>query len=526
MLPESIPHYSVGPFFGLAANVTMALLCLVIFALRRQYRPLKNLFLFYLFLIFFFLGWVIYGLQKSQESILIGYKISQAGLAMLPASWVWFMLALLDEKPNRLSWTVIGISIFLAALALFGKGPWFFGLPLETHPSDIEVLRPQSKLLRPLINFFCLAVCLFYFIFTIRKWQHLKDQKPVYLLPFGIGLLLWFLGGLHDALLSFGVITVTENKILWFASLWLSVFLAIAIALHFRLLEKAVREELERLSKVKSKALDHLAHELRTPLSVLHGNIRILKRKTQAQTPPLVKEEFFDFLENNLNRLSGIQQETDKIIRSYQELEKEPKRTEFELRHSAFREPINLYSFTEHILENVRKRAGHRDIQFHVDGEKGLTLYIDPNILEDTLVGLLKNGIENTPDEGMIRILLEQKAQWIQLKFIDFGVGVTKENQRRLFDGLFHTLDTELYGSKRPYEFGAGGKGLDLLQMKVYSKRFGFDISVASQRCLYLPTDSDLCPGRISKCLHCKVREDCFNSGGSTFCLTFPLARA
>jgi len=140
-------------------------------------------------------------------------------------------------------------------------------------------------------------------------------------------------------------------------------------------------------------------------------------------------------------------------------------------------------------------------------------------------IGLSRNAIENTPDEGMIRIVLEQKAQWVQLKFMDFGIGITKENRRRLFDGLLHTRDTELYGSKKPYDFGAGGKGLDLLRMKVYSQRFGFDISVVSQRCLYLPTDKDLCRGRISQCPHCRVREDCFNSGGSTFCLTFAVAR-
>jgi signal transduction histidine kinase len=139
-------------------------------------------------------------------------------------------------------------------------------------------------------------------------------------------------------------------------------------------------------------------------------------------------------------------------------------------------------------------------------------------------IGLLKNAIENTPDEGVIRVVLEQKAQWIQLKVMDFGIGITKENQRRLFDGLFHTLDTELYSSKKPYDFGAGGKGLDLLRIRVYSQRFGFDISVASQRCLYLPTDHDLCPGKISECPHCKGRDNCFNSGGSTFCLTFTVA--
>jgi len=242
MLPESIPHYSVGPFFGLAANVVMGLLCLINFVFNRNYRPLLNLFLFYFFLTLFFLGGVIYGIQKSPESILIGYKISHAGLALLPASWAWFMLSLLNKKPGRLSRTIIVVSLILAASALFGKGSWFFGLPLEAHPSEGGVLRPCSPLLRPTINLFCLMVCLYYFILAIAKFWRLKDQKLGYLLPFGIGLLLWFLGGLHDGLLSYGVSALRKEKVLWFASLWLSVFLAIAIALHYRFLEQAVRD--------------------------------------------------------------------------------------------------------------------------------------------------------------------------------------------------------------------------------------------------------------------------------------------
>jgi adenylate cyclase len=242
MLPESISHYSVGPFVGLATNVVMALLCLIIFSIYRHYRPLWNLFIFYLFLAFFFLGWVIYGLQKSQESVLLGYRICHAGLALLPASWAWFISALLNEKAGRLSWIVTGISILLAGLALFGKGPWFFGLPLEIHPSDIWVLRPQSLWLRPFINLFCLVVCFYYFILTVIKLWRLKNQKPMYLFPFGIGLLFWFLGGLHDGFLSYGLVILTDKKILWFASFWLSLFLAIAIAFHYRSLEQAVRE--------------------------------------------------------------------------------------------------------------------------------------------------------------------------------------------------------------------------------------------------------------------------------------------
>jgi len=232
----------VGPFFGLAANLVMGLLCLINFIFNRNYRPLWNLFLFYLFLTFFFLGGVVYGIQKSPDSILMGYKISHAGLALLPASWAWFMLSLLNKKPGRLSRTIIVISLILAASALFGKGPWFFGLPLEIHPSEGGVLRPYSPFLRPVINLFCLMVCLYYFILAITKFRKLKDEKLGYLFPFGIGLLLWFLGGLHDGLLSYGVLALSKGKVLWFASLWLSIFLAIAVALHYRSLEQAVRD--------------------------------------------------------------------------------------------------------------------------------------------------------------------------------------------------------------------------------------------------------------------------------------------
>jgi hypothetical protein len=37
-----------------------------------------------------------------------------------------------------------------------------------------------------------------------------------------------------------------------------------------------------------------------------------------------------------------------------------------------------------------------------------------------------------------------------------------------IFGGFFHTQETELYSSKRPYEFNAGGSGSDLLRTRVF----------------------------------------------------------
>jgi len=523
-MPFEISHLlSIGPFFGLATNLVMAVLCLVTFILYRHYKPLRWLFLFYVFLSFFFLGYIVYVLQKSPESILWGYRINLAALALLPASWVWFASSLFDEKMDSFSWVVTTMSLLLAALTLWGKSPWLLGLPLESHPTGVEVLRPQSKLLRPSVSLFGLLVCLYYFwLITIRLFRF-KGKRPVYLVPFGIGLLLWFLGGLHDALLTTGIVTLSKHKVLWFASFWLSISLTIAITLHYRALEQAVREEFERLNKAKSKALDHLSHEIRTPLAVIQGNIRILKHKLLTQTSFSKVGTYFEILEKQLNRLLEIEQESNKIIRSYQEFEPSYPHDELYPQSSTSLQPVFLYSFAEETSRKVKQAASHRDIRFILEGDNDRYVVTDAKILEDILGGLLKNAIENTPDEGMVRILLEQKGQRLLLKVQDFGIGITEENQKYIFDGLFHTQETDSYASKKPYDFNAGGKGLDLLLMKLYGQRLGFALSMESRRCIHLPTDKDLCPGRISACPHCERPEDCLSSGGSTFYVSFPI---
>ena len=111
---------------------------------------------------------------------------------------------------------------------------------------------------------------------------------------------------------------------------------------------------------------------------------------------------------------------------------------------------------------------------------------MDPFILREVAEGLIKNAIENTPDGGIIEVSVEQNDTGILLHIADRGIGITEENQGSLLDGLFHTKETELYTTKKPFEFGAGGKGLDLLRIKYYAKRYGFNISLTEHAmCLH-----------------------------------------
>jgi len=305
-----------------------------------------------------------------------------------------------------------------------------------------------------------------------------------------------------------------------------SVFLEIAQLQRARIEALEIsKEELRRLNRAKDKALHHLSHELKTPLAVIQGTLRLLKRKLRGASTPF--DESFETLEKHMNRLFDIENETDAIIRSYQKLGEAHQEVEFNRIDASTPslplQPIVLYPIVQKTLGRVKERAHHREVLCFFEGRKDISVLSDSEILMEVLEGLLKNAVENTPDDGMIRILLEQAGKRALLKVQDFGTGITDANQRYIFDGLFTAQETELYSSKRPYNFNAGGKGLELLRMKVYGQRFGFDVWMESRRCLYLPTDQDLCPGKISLCRHCREVQDCLSSGGSTFFVSLPI---
>lgn len=312
--------------------------------------------------------------------------------------------------------------------------------------------------------------------------------------------------------------------------------------------------ELEKLNRAKTKAVNHISHELKTPLAVIRGNIRILKRKLTGSPIEGGIQGILVSLERNLERLFGISKETDEIFRVTKELEANVLLDDLERLWERIEDlsalppdmqvhlealkgwvnqyragaaltfqSIDLFPFVLQVLNKARQPAGHRRIDFETEGENDLFVFMDPVILREIVEGLLKNAIENTPDGGKIKVAVEQKGNRIWLHVIDYGIGIRKEDQQYLFDGLFHAKETDLYASRKPYDFGAGGKGLELLRMKVYGRRFGFDITMKSRRCVYIPGSQDLCPGDTSICPYIRSREECIASGGTTFSVSFPV---
>lgn len=317
---------------------------------------------------------------------------------------------------------------------------------------------------------------------------------------------------------------------------------------------KRSKDELERLNVIKSKAIDHISHELKTPVSVLLGNLRILKRKLIELNMISPFEKIIEAMERNTSRLLQISKETDEIFKLQVEFESVSLTMEMEdflrrlmrmvgvppairfhweavrdwllksfLAEKEGVEDVELLSLIRNVIESTRKKIINRRIEITLKNGDTATIRINPKILSNTLNGIIKNAIENTPDGGRVEIKMEKLEDRVLIHIRDTGVGITEENLAYLFDGLFHAEATELYRSKKPYEFGAGGKGLELFMIKRYGLKYGFDITVKSKRCIYIPTEKDVCPGDANLCPHILDPQECMDTGGTVFTLSFVL---
>jgi signal transduction histidine kinase len=312
--------------------------------------------------------------------------------------------------------------------------------------------------------------------------------------------------------------------------------------------------EVTSLNRAKDKVINHLSHELRTPVSILSGSLNILARKL-ASLPENTWRPTLERLQRNLDRIVEIQYQVQDIMedRDYkargmlsvlldvcadqlqtlvaEEVGEGPlvehirKRIDeiFGAKQASSQE-IKLDEAVKKRLGQLRPLFSHREVEIITRTEPVPSIFLPPDGFEKVFDGLIKNAIENTPDEGKVEVGVHKTGDGAELVVRDYGVGILEDAQKRIFEGFFTTRDTMAYSTKKPFDFMAGGKGADLLRMKIFSERYHFKIDMTSTRCVHIPKETDVCPGRISKCTFCSKIEDCHRSAGTTFSVYFPPA--
>jgi len=185
------------------------------------------------------------------------------------------------------------------------------------------------------------------------------------------------------------------------------------------------------------------SHELKTPLCALRGEAELLLSK--ERTTEDYQEGLAHFVErfDQVNRMINDLILLSKSDSSQVELNRVPLRLDLLIQDIG-----NLF----HIL------AEQKNIVLRIDPCQETVVMGDKMRLQQLFTNLIDNAVKFTPEGGSIRIRVEKNKDFAQVKVIDTGIGIPKEEQDNIFK-RFYRVD-----KSRSKETGGVGLGLSIAE--------------------------------------------------------------
>jgi len=179
------------------------------------------------------------------------------------------------------------------------------------------------------------------------------------------------------------------------------------------------------------------AHQLRTPLTVLQGQIEVALRRPRS---PVEYSETLDLLHEQVVELRKVIESLLFLARP----EGEGNRPELTT--------LNLSDWLTDYLAKWKDHARFADLQVHA--EPGVTAVVSAPLLGLLLDNLTSNALKYSQPGSAVMIDLRKRGQQIALQVIDHGIGIATEDIPSVFDLFFR--------SQNARQSGVAGTGLGL----------------------------------------------------------------
>lgn len=207
----------------------------------------------------------------------------------------------------------------------------------------------------------------------------------------------------------------------------------LALELHARSLEHMVQkrtQELVEANAAKDKFLSMVAHELKTPLTILKGRTQLLRRQLErAETVNIVNLGLEDMgrsicrmevLVNDLLDASLI--ETNMFV--------------------LHRKRCNLVELCRQLLAEYTAGAGPA-LLFEAPGE-AIESEVDADRISQVIINLLSNARKYSPKGYPITVTLQQAGYEAIISVRDMGVGIPTEHLPHIFEQYYRVPDVKV----------------------------------------------------------------------------------
>lgn len=237
-----------------------------------------------------------------------------------------------------------------------------------------------------------------------------------------------------------------------------------------KILERKVLERTRRLKKLNARLKELLtskmqfvadvSHELRSPLTVIQGNIELLQRG-KNHVPKRDKEAMQDVVLETKRITSKL----ENLINLIHEGAKEYK---IKIKQFEFSKMIN------EVIEVTHRLAREKRIEVIVGKNPKLEFFGDRERIKEMILNISTNAIKYNQYRGKVRLEVEIKERNIEVLVSDTGIGIGKADLPFIFDRFYRAKDIERYKRK-------GGTGIGLAVSRWIARAHGGDIKVESR---------------------------------------------
>jgi two-component system, OmpR family, phosphate regulon sensor histidine kinase PhoR len=210
---------------------------------------------------------------------------------------------------------------------------------------------------------------------------------------------------------------------LW-GMLLISIILIVVIVYSFTYTVTTIFRQ-KKLSEMKNDFINNMTHEFRTPISTISLACEALGDKDIQKTGELF-DNYINIIRDENTRLAGM---AERILQTAV-IEKG------QLKMS--REMIDLHDVIRDVIKNIMIQVEIKDgVILKNLAARRSRIYGDRVHLTNLVYNLLDNANKYTPRKPVIHVSTENTGPGIQLTIEDNGIGISRNDQKKIFDKLY-----------------------------------------------------------------------------------------
>lgn len=236
----------------------------------------------------------------------------------------------------------------------------------------------------------------------------------------------------------------------------LSLFIVLAFAaMIFAILKQ------KKLSEMKNDFINNMTHEFKTPISTVSLACEVLNDPDVPKSEDLM-HSYIDIISQENKRLGVL---AEKILQTAI-LEK----GQLNLR----KEPFDIHEVISDVIRKIAIQVQIRDGSIDTSlNASNPVITADRVHVTNMINNLLDNANKYTPRKPLIMVSTEDRNQGVLVSITDNGTGISKTNQKKIFEKLYRVPTGDVHNVK--------GFGLGLSYVKFIVEKHDGEVSVESE---------------------------------------------